>query len=187
MEKQTIKMKLLREKYLQNSLRNQFLKVENSLLEFRKDFMELHDIESKNRETNIKREIIILKEKLFFKMDNVTIKDVDSFEKIKMKKIRPTENTWYDWLISYIPEPIRKSVSAFKPITLEQTVPEQTVYGRGQKLSKPKNRIIKKPFITEANREKIKDLKIKATWNLFDRKEEKKERDYRKNMNIMKS
>ena len=110
-------------------------------------------------------------------MDNVTIKDVDSFEKIKMKKIRPTENTWYDWLISYIPEPIRKSVSAFKPITLEQTVPEQTVYGRGQKLSKPKNRIIKKPFISEENTEKIKDLIIKAIWNLFDRKEEKKERD----------
>ena len=67
MEKQTIKMKLLREKYLQNSLRNQFLKVENSLLEFRKDFMELNDIESKNRETNIKREVIILKENYFLK------------------------------------------------------------------------------------------------------------------------
>ena len=31
-----------------------------------------------------------------------------------MKKIRPVKNRWYDWLISYILEPIRKSVSGFK-------------------------------------------------------------------------
>ena len=31
-----------------------------------------------------------------------------------MKKLRPIKNTWYDWLINYIPEPIRKSVSAFE-------------------------------------------------------------------------
>ena len=27
-----------------------------------------------------------------------------------MKKIRSIKNTWYDWLIDYIPEPKRKSV-----------------------------------------------------------------------------
>ena len=31
-----------------------------------------------------------------------------------MKKIRPIKNTWYDWLINYIPEPIRKIVGCFK-------------------------------------------------------------------------
>ena len=31
-----------------------------------------------------------------------------------MNKIRPIKNTWDDWLINYIPEPIRKSVIRFK-------------------------------------------------------------------------
>ena len=73
-------------------------------------------------------------------------------KKQNWKKTRPVKNTWYDWLINYIPEPVRKSVSAskdriaslYKSITLEQTVPDQTVYGRGQKLSKPRKRITKK-------------------------------------------
>ena len=25
-----------------------------------------------------------------------------------MKKIRPVKHTWYDWLINYIPQPIKK-------------------------------------------------------------------------------
>ena len=32
-----------------------------------------------------------------------------------MRKIRPFKNTWYDWLINYIPESIRKSVGGFNP------------------------------------------------------------------------
>ena len=31
-----------------------------------------------------------------------------------MQKIRLTKNTWFDWLIDYFPEPIRKSVGGFK-------------------------------------------------------------------------
>ena len=31
-----------------------------------------------------------------------------------MKKIRPIKNTWYDLLINYIPDSIRKNVGAFK-------------------------------------------------------------------------
>ena len=31
-----------------------------------------------------------------------------------MKKIRPIKSTWYDWLINYIPEPMRKSVGGYK-------------------------------------------------------------------------
>ena len=66
------------------------------------------------------------------------------------KKIRPIKNTSYDWLISYIPEPIRKSVSGFKDkvISLFKTnTPTQTVYGRGKKLSKPKKKKNRNPFI----------------------------------------
>ena len=39
---------------------------------------------------------------------------MDRFEKKEIKKIRPIKYTWYDWLISYTPEPIRKSVDGFK-------------------------------------------------------------------------
>ena len=39
---------------------------------------------------------------------------MDGFEKKEMKKIRPIKSTWYDWLISYIPEPNRKSLGGFK-------------------------------------------------------------------------
>ena len=28
------------------------------------------------------------------------------FEEKEIKKLRPIENTWYNWLINYIPEPI---------------------------------------------------------------------------------
>ena len=89
---------------------------------------------------------------------------MDRFENIEKKKIRPIKNTWYNCLINYIPEPIKKCkcfkkkiASPYKSITLEQTVPEQTVYERGKKRSKTKKRIIKKPFVSEKNREEIKD------------------------------
>ena len=39
---------------------------------------------------------------------------MEKFEEKGMKRIRPIKNTWYDWLINYIPEPIRKSVGGFK-------------------------------------------------------------------------
>ena len=66
----------------------------------------MNDIKVKDTKTKIKREV----GKLFFK----TIDDIDRFKKMEMKKIRPIKNTWYDWLINYIPEPTRKSVSALK-------------------------------------------------------------------------
>ena len=43
MKSQTINMKVLREMYLKNNLRNQFLKVENSLLELGKVFIDLNN------------------------------------------------------------------------------------------------------------------------------------------------
>ena len=65
---------------------------------------------------------------------------MDKFEQKEME-IRPVKNTWYDWLIYYIPEPIRKSVGSFKDKTVslfKTNTPKQTMYGRGKKLSKPK-------------------------------------------------
>ena len=78
-------------------------------------------------------------------------------------------NTWYDWLINYIPESIKKNVggSKGKVVTLFKTnTPKQTVYGRGKKLSKPKPqkqseenviKIIRNLFTLK---KKIKKLKI---------------------------
>ena len=57
MENQTIRMKILKEKYLKNMLNNQFLNVKNSLSELEKDLMELEDRELKDREEEIKTEI----------------------------------------------------------------------------------------------------------------------------------
>ena len=51
-------MKVLRDKYFKNMLSKQFLKTKNSLLELEKDFIELNDIELKDRETKIKKEIL---------------------------------------------------------------------------------------------------------------------------------
>ena len=55
-------------------------------------------------------------------------------------KERPIKNTWYDWLINHIPEPIRKHVGGFKEkVFLRQThliiMVKKAVYGSGKKLS----------------------------------------------------
>ena len=39
---------------------------------------------------------------------------MDKFDQKKMKKKRHIKNTWYDWLINYIPEFIQKTVGGFK-------------------------------------------------------------------------
>ena len=44
----------------------------------------------------------------------MSIDDMDRCEQNEMKKKRPIKNTWYDWLINYIPEPTRKTVGGFK-------------------------------------------------------------------------
>ena len=64
----------------------------------------------KDSEVKITRET----EELVFKPIMVSIDDMNKFEQKEMKKIRRIKNTWYDWLINYIPEPIRKSVGGFK-------------------------------------------------------------------------
>ena len=86
---------------------------------------------------------------------------MDKFLQKEMKKIRPTNNTWYYWLINYIRESIRKSVGGFKDkvISLFKTsTPKQTVYERGKKLSKPKTQNNRNPFMFK---KKIKDKIIR--------------------------
>ena len=65
--------------------------------------------ELKDREGKIKREI-----ENSFKPIILFIEDMDKFEQKEIKKIRSIKNTWYHWLINYIPEPIRKSIGGFK-------------------------------------------------------------------------
>ena len=60
-------------------LKNQFLKVKNSFLEWEKDFLKLKD-----RREKIKREI----KELFYKPIIVSKDEMDKFEVQEMKKIR---------------------------------------------------------------------------------------------------
>ena len=81
------------------------------------------------------------------------------------------------WLINYIPKTIRKSVSVLKDkfVSIFKTnTPKQTVYGRGQKLSKPSKQIIKKSYKSEENKQKIKDRIIRDIWKHFETKEKKR-------------
>ena len=39
---------------------------------------------------------------------------MDKFQEKKKKKIRPIKATWYDWWISYIPEPVTNIVGGSK-------------------------------------------------------------------------
>ena len=81
-----------------------------------------------------------------------------SLNKKQMKKIRPIKNTWNDWLINYIPEPIRKRVGGFKDkiVSLFKTnTPKQLVYGRGNKPKETKIRNIRNPFILKNKKEII--------------------------------
>ena len=74
---------------------------------------------------------------------------MDRLEKKEMKKIRPIKNSWYDWLIKYIPEPIRNSAGGFKDKTVslfKRNTTKQTMHGRGKKLRKPETQNIRNTF-----------------------------------------
>ena len=77
-----------------------------------------------------------------------------------MKKIRPVKNTWYDWLINYITEPMRKSVGGFKDkiVSLFKTNKQkQTMFGEERnQVNQRKNKILKSFSIRKEQR-KIKD------------------------------
>ena len=55
-----------------------------------------------------------------------------NFSKCQIKG--PNKNTWRDWLINYIPEPMIKSVGGLKDkVTslFNKNAPKETVYGSG--------------------------------------------------------
>ena len=122
---------------------------------------------------------------------------MDTFEQKEMNKIRPIKDTWYDWLINYISELIRKSASGFNDegISLFKTnTPKQTVFRRGKKLSKSKtqNKInrIRNPFILKRKKGKKKviirifnDRIVRDIYTLFEIEKRKKERKRLKKIN----
>ena len=62
--------------------------------------------------------------------------DKGKFEEREIKKSRSIKSTWYDWLINYIPDPIRKRIRSFedKIVSLfKAKTSEQAVCGRGIK------------------------------------------------------
>ena len=86
---------------------------------------------------------------LLFKSIMVSIDEMDKFEQ-KNEENKAIKNTWYNWLIDYIPQPIRKTVGCFKEKMVSRfktNIPKQAVYGRRKKLSKSKAQSIRNPFI----------------------------------------
>ena len=91
--------------YLSNIWKSRILKVNYSPLKLEKDFNESKDRELKDTETKIRKEI----EELFLKLINTSTNYMDKFTgKEMIKKRSLAKNTWYDWLLSYIPRLIRK-------------------------------------------------------------------------------
>ena len=104
------KNKNIQAKYLNNMQNIQFLKVKKQVYRVRKRFYRIKRQKLKDIEVKIKMEI----DELFFKPIIVSIDDMDKFEQNEMEKKRPIKNIQYDWLINYIPNPIRKTVGGFK-------------------------------------------------------------------------
>ena len=68
---------------------------------------------------------------------------MDTFGKKEMKKMRPIKNSWYDWLINYIPEPIAKIVGGFKDKIVSLFItntPKKSVYKKKMKKKKKKKK-----------------------------------------------
>ena len=72
--------------------------------------MKFRELNDRGSEVKFKKVI----EKLFFQRIFVPIDDMDKFEQKEMKKISLIKNTWYDWLINYIPNPKTKNTGGFK-------------------------------------------------------------------------
>ena len=125
----------------------------------------------------------------------MSIDDVDKFERKEMEKKRPIKSTWYEWLINYIPELIRKTVNRFEDKVLslfETSTPkdygEKTMYSRGKKPSKPKTqnqfeeniiKSIRNLFKLKRETKTIKDRIIRDVRALFEQ-----ENDYYKPIRV---
>ena len=79
MENPNYKNENIDRKYLKIMRKNQLFKGKTQILELEKDFIDLKDIELKDREIRIDRDI----EELFFKAIYVSIDAMDRFEKKK--------------------------------------------------------------------------------------------------------
>ena len=69
------------------------------------------------------------------------------FEKKEIKKLRPIKKRWYDYLINYFPEAIRRSVGSVKDKILslfKTNTPEQTMYARGKNLGNQKQKTLER-------------------------------------------
>ena len=95
-----------------------------------------------------------------------------------MNKIRPIKNSWYDWFINYIPEPIRKGEGGFKDkiVFLRQTHLKNCVWERKETKQTKKTKQ-KKSFVSAENQKKLKIEKLEIFVTLFATKEGKKERE----------
>ena len=82
MKNPNYKNKDIERKYLNNTWKNQFLKIKNSPLELEKQFIELKDRELKERGVKIERET----EELFCKPIIVSIDDIIGLNKKKWRK-----------------------------------------------------------------------------------------------------
>ena len=115
---------------------------------------------------------------------------MDRFEQKEVKKKRPIKNTLYDWLINYIPEPIKKRWVVLKIdlfIFFKQTSGKQTMWGKGKKPNKLKIqkqsekdniiKIIRKLFELKKENEGIKDKIIRDINTLFEEEEEEEEEE----------
>ena len=125
------------------------------LFKGKKKFIELKDRELKDGEVKIEREI----EELFFKRIIVFIDAMEKFEQKEMNKIRLIKNTWYDWLIRYIPEPIRKRVGGFKEkITslLRQAHPNKPCMGGEGNAANQKHKTLEILLYQKIKRKKLK-------------------------------
>ena len=116
MENQDYKDKNVERKYLENMQNNQFLKVKNSLLELKEDFIGLKDRELKDRKEKIKGEV----EELFHKQIIVSKDDMDRFEEQEMNKIRTIIRKWFDRLVN-------KNVMRKKPKIIRNKLKDEII------------------------------------------------------------
>ena len=94
----------------------QFLKVKNSLLELKEDFIGLKDRELKDRKEKIKGEV----EELFHKQIIVSKDDMDRFEEQEMNKIRTIIRKWFDRLVN-------KNVMRKKPKIIRNKLKDEII------------------------------------------------------------
>ena len=103
---------------------------------------------------------------------------MDKFEEKEMKKIRPIKSTWNDWLINYIPEPIRKSVGGFedKFVSLLTQTHLNNPYMGGKETKQTQNTKQNYEKRRKKNIDRIEGI-IRNIWTLYEKEKEKRERN----------